>query len=210
MGYDPSQEYHSTVAYDPPEKRAGEPPTTQSDVWAAGCILYVILTGSHPFDSRGTASDEEIREKVQAIKTKEQVASHIFDDRTMNLTQSVKDLLLRMLDPDPKTRISAERFRRNRWVQGLTASWDTLEGIDNKLETFWKKEFKKKILQTFHCDLTDVQLLSVFRSIDTDGSGSICLEEFKQALKGMGVLDRDISSIFNAVNIGHVSLKRSS
>ena len=210
MGYDPSQEYHSTVAYDPPEKRAGEPPTTQSDVWAAGCILYVILTGSHPFDSRGTASDEEIREKVQAIKTKEQVASHIFDDRTMNLTQSVKDLLLRMLDPDPKTRISAERFRRNRWVQGLTASWDTLEGIDNKLETFWKKEFKKKILQTFHCDLSDVQLLSVFRSIDTDGSGSICLEEFKQALKGMGVLDRDISSIFNAVNIGHVSLKRSS
>jgi len=196
MGDDPSQEYHSTVAYDPPEKRTGDPPTPQSDVWAAGCILYVILTGSHPFDRRGTSSDEEIRKKVQAIKNKSQVA-YIFDDRTMNLTQSVKDLLLRMLDPDPKTRISAERFRRNRWVQGLTASWDTLDGIDNKLETFWKKEFKKKILQTFKCDLTDVQLLSVFQSLDTDGSGSISLKEFKQALKGMGVLDRDISSIFN-------------
>lgn len=45
---DDGQSYPSTVAYDPPEKIINRSaPNFKSDVWAAGCILYIILTGSH-------------------------------------------------------------------------------------------------------------------------------------------------------------------
>lgn len=38
----------STPAYDPPEKIINQSaPNFKSDVWAAGCILYIILTGTH-------------------------------------------------------------------------------------------------------------------------------------------------------------------
>lgn len=38
----------STPVYDPPEKIINDSaPNFQSDVWAAGCILYIILTGTH-------------------------------------------------------------------------------------------------------------------------------------------------------------------
>ena len=34
---------HSTLAYDPPEKIIDDsPPNFQSDVWAAGVILYIV------------------------------------------------------------------------------------------------------------------------------------------------------------------------
>jgi serine/threonine protein kinase len=40
--------YPSTPAYDPPEKIINKTaPNFKSDVWASGCILYIILTGTH-------------------------------------------------------------------------------------------------------------------------------------------------------------------
>ena len=34
---------HSTICYDPPEKILGDlSPSYESDVWAAGCILYIV------------------------------------------------------------------------------------------------------------------------------------------------------------------------
>lgn len=40
--------YPSTPAYDPLEKITNKSaPNFKSDVWAAGCILYIILTGTH-------------------------------------------------------------------------------------------------------------------------------------------------------------------
>ncbi len=82
-----------------------------------------------------------------------------------------------MLHPDPVKRTTSERVRRNRWVQGLTASWNVLDGIDGRLEKFWKKEFRNGIFKKFGSVVTDEQLRAVFTQIDEDGNGNIELEE---------------------------------
>lgn len=199
---------YSTNAYDPPEKLENDSsPTYSSDVWAAGCILYIvradmftcfsycikrthifqypmvqILTGSHPFDKRGSDTEEEIAERVKSIGTSEEkLTKMVFDERTESLSPSAISLLHRMLQPDPTKRMTSEEIRRNSWVQGLTASWEIMEGIDDKLERYWKKEFQSKITNKFACVSTDEQSLrSVFTQIDEDGNGSIDLEELSK------------------------------
>ena len=163
-----------------------------------------ILAGTHPFDKSGTATDDEIAELVKGIGTREDRLSElIFDERTKGLSPSAISLLRRMLHPDPKKRITSEQLRRNRWVQGLTASWDTLEGIDGKLEAYWQKEFQNRIFKKFGGGLTEEHLRSVFTSIDEDGNGSIDIEELTKALLECGSKPQHIQSIFDSINLDH-------
>ncbi|KAL9182810.1 hypothetical protein ACHAXT_004089 [Thalassiosira profunda] len=196
---------HSTICYDPPEKIIGDlSPSYESDVWAAGCILYIILTGSHPFDKSGAGTDEETAELVKSIGTSEDRLSELaFDDRTEGLSPSVISLLRRMLHPDPKQRATSEQLRRNRWVQGLTASWEVLDGIDGRLEKYWQREFQRNIMKKFGGVSSDEQLRAVFTQIDEDGNGSIDLDELSKVLRESGAKPKDIKSIFDAVNVDH-------
>lgn len=140
------------------------------------------MTGSHPFDKQGSDTEEEIAERVKSIgNSEERLTKMVFDERTERLSPSAISLLHRMLHPDPTKRMTSEETRRNSWVQGLTASWEIMEGIDDKLERYWKKEFQSKITNKFACVATDEQSLrSVFAQIDEDGNGSIDLEELSK------------------------------
>lgn len=145
------------------------------------------MTGSHPFDKTGTGTEEEVAELVKSVGIGEgRMSQLIFDERTEGLSPSVISLLRGMLHPDPDERITSEQIRRNRWVQGLTASWDILDGIDGKLERYWQREFQRNITKKFGGCVTDEQLELVFTQIDEDGNGSIDLDELtkgKQHIK---------------------------
>jgi len=68
-----------------------------SDIWSCGIILFALLTGHLPFD------DENIRNLLLKVK-----AGHF----TMppQLSPEAKDLIWRMLDVDPKTRIKMQEI----------------------------------------------------------------------------------------------------
>jgi serine/threonine-protein kinase HSL1, negative regulator of Swe1 kinase len=71
-----------------------------SDIWSCGIILFALLTGHLPFD------DENIRNLLLKVK-----AGHF----TMppQLSSEAKDLIWRMLDVDPKTRIRMQDIFRH-------------------------------------------------------------------------------------------------
>lgn len=128
----PSANSNGTTAYWPPERfQKGIVADTAMDMWAVGVILYIMLTGVHPFDTSGKSTDEEIEDRIQADPYPPFAVG-----LTDHLSPSAIDLISRLMDPNPKTRISAYEMINHSWVRGETASSVKIEDSDKRLSRF--------------------------------------------------------------------------
>jgi serine/threonine protein kinase len=111
-----------TDQYIPPETYAGQP-TPESDVWAAGVILYVFLTGCFPFQSAlfddlpgenivGHAKMEKIRRRLLLSKIQyDQKVFTMHDEARM-----AKDFVSRCFARDPTNRLRAHEALTHPWL----------------------------------------------------------------------------------------------
>uniref|UniRef100_A0A0E0CAY2 non-specific serine/threonine protein kinase n=2 Tax=Oryza meridionalis TaxID=40149 RepID=A0A0E0CAY2_9ORYZ len=83
-----------TAAYVPPEVLNSAPPTFGNDLWALGCTLYQMLSGSSPFKD---ASEWLIFQRIIARDLK--IPEYFSDD--------ARDLIDKLLDVDPSKRPGA-------------------------------------------------------------------------------------------------------
>lgn len=84
------------------------------DIWALGIIVFVLLCGCLPFDddSSRITSEVVIRKKFTLR----------FPRWSNNLSGPAKDLLTKLLDVDPNTRITAEEALAHPWVSGVSVA----------------------------------------------------------------------------------------
>ncbi|GJP33675.1 hypothetical protein CLOM_g18201 [Closterium sp. NIES-68] len=101
-----------TVEYTAPEvlDRAYGP---EADIWSAGVVLYILLCGFPPF---WAATDADLERKIR-------VASVDFrHPRWAAVSGGAKDLILRMLEKDPRKRISALEIFAHPWIREAESS----------------------------------------------------------------------------------------
>lgn len=80
----------------------GEPYTIASDYWSAGILLYAMVVGELPFE------DDNIQRLLQKIiKTQPKYPN--------SLSFQLRDLLNRLLDKDPKKRITLKKIKEHPW-----------------------------------------------------------------------------------------------
>jgi len=105
------------------------------DVWSCGVILYALLCGTLPFD------DESIPNLFKKIKSgMYSLPSH--------LSQSSRELILRMLVVDPIKRITIAEVRQHPWYQHKLPAYLTLPPamIENS-ERYIDEEIVEKVCQ---------------------------------------------------------------
>ena len=184
-----------TTPYWPPERFQQESLLSpESDMWAAGVILYIMLTGVHPFDPNGCLADSEIEKRILADPDPP------IGEFTSHLSDSAIDLIKQLMNPDPKKRLDAYGMLRHPWVRGETASTWKMEGSDKKLAKF--KELRSQLeasifaalveassqqinLSERKLDLTDVDTLKseghlmkkAFEIFDKEGKGVVTVDD---------------------------------
>ena len=78
------------------------------DIWSCGVILYILLCGYPPFNSR---NDKEIVEKIK---------SGVFDfpeDEWKYVSQDAKEFIKKLLKVEPKDRLSGEQALQDPWMK---------------------------------------------------------------------------------------------
>mmetsp|Transcript_17597 Transcript_17597/g.35145 ORF Transcript_17597/g.35145 Transcript_17597/m.35145 type:complete len:827 (-) Transcript_17597:1562-4042(-) len=139
-----------TPAYSSPEafEHRDVPPLPPADMWALGVIVYIMLTGVHPFDVQGNASDEDIEKEVRDGDAPLPLGpQHPY---TRHLSPSARDLIMRLMERNPKDRLSAFEMLHHPWVTGEAASTNVIVGSDKRLNKF--KKFKTKLQTQFFAD----------------------------------------------------------
>ena len=143
-----------TPAYTPPEvldrnNQENQTMLPSQDMWALGVILYIMLTGLHPYDLEGAATDDEIEEAVLSGKKPPTRNSPI----TSHLSDSALDLIEKLMAHDPNERLTAFDMLEHPWVKGETAKQQKMEGSDKRLSLY--REFQTRLeAQVFRDILT--------------------------------------------------------
>ncbi|KAK6939762.1 EF-hand domain, partial [Dillenia turbinata] len=200
--YKPGEAFHDVVGspyYVAPEvlmKHYGP----EIDVWSAGVILYILLSGVPPFWAETESGIfREILQGKLDFKSEPWPA----------ISESAKDLVKKMLERDPKRRITAHEVLCHPWIMDDTVAPD--KPLDSAVLTRLKQfsamnKLKKMALRVIAERLSEEEiggLKQLFKMIDTDNSGTITFEELKAGLTRVGskLMESEIRTLMDAADI---------
>jgi serine/threonine protein kinase len=178
-----------TPAYCPRESILKITPIQPSaDMWALGIILFILLTGAHPFDLSGDATDEEIEQRI--LQYPKSYPLPIDNPKvTGHLSKSAKDVLSKLLDPDPDSRLTALQMLEHPWVKGETVRKNQQT---TRLATNIRR-FRTKLEAKFF----EAAVLASDDDAQSRRQKSILYRGYQESQKTMGNVSMDLSDFSN-------------
>ncbi|XP_022982895.1 calcium-dependent protein kinase 20-like isoform X2 [Cucurbita maxima] len=172
----------------------------ECDVWSAGVIIYILLSGVPPFWDE---TEQGIFEQV--LKGDLDFVSEPWP----SISGDAKDLVRRMLLRDPKKRLTAHEVLCHPWVKanGVAPDKPLDSAVLSRLNHFSAMNRLKKIaIRVIAESLSEEEiagLKEMFKMIDTDNSGQITLEELKRGLERVGanLKDSEINGLMQAADV---------
>ncbi|KAJ7545739.1 hypothetical protein O6H91_08G007800 [Diphasiastrum complanatum] len=169
----------------------------EADVWSAGVILYILLSGVPPFWAE---TDQGIFDAIRV--------GHVdfTDDPWPSISIGAKDVVKRMLRSNPKERCTATTILQHPWMREGGEAPDA--PLDNVVLSRMKQfsamnKLKKLALKVIAESLSEEEitgLKKMFMDMDTDHSGTITLDELKTglALLGSSLAESEVAQLMQA------------
>ncbi|KAK4481382.1 hypothetical protein RD792_012270 [Penstemon davidsonii] len=170
------------------------------DVWSAGVILYILLSGFPPFWA----------------ETEKGIFEAILDgyldlqsDPWPSISNGAKDLIKKMLTIDPKRRITAAEALEHSWlkIDGEASDKPIDSAVLIRMKQFRAmNKFKKLALMVIAENLSEEDikgLKQMFKNMDTDGSNTITYEELRTGLSKLGskLSESEIRQLMEAADV---------
>ena len=189
-----------TSYYVPPEILAGNY-TEKCDIWSAGIILYILLSGEPPFNG---PNDETIFARIKTYKYE------FPEQKWSKISVEAKDLLSKMLIQEDK-RLSASQVLQHPWFDIIKNEKITFEKLHFGKDNFFKEykdsnQLKKIVLLYIASKLEENEIFdlkNLFKAFDKDENGQIDYKEFEQGLMELNSeeLNKDeIRQFFNDID----------
>ena len=187
-----------TAYYVAPEILKGDY-TEKCDVWSAGVILYIFLSGDPPFNG---PSDSVIYEKITEMKFS------FPEKKWKNISKDAIDLIKHMISPENE-RYTARQVLDHPWFKN--ASNVPLSSLDFK-STFFIDYLRgsqlKKMSLLFiasRLDENEIETLNkVFKAFDKGKDGQITFDELRQGLiqlKSTRISENDVQRLFSKIDV---------
>lgn len=187
-----------------PEVLEDDNTVLKSDLWSIGVIAYMLLSGSNPFFQKG-----QTIEKTELIKRIGN-CNFNFDDELWNyISKEAKDFISSLMVYDSKKRPTAAEALVHEWFKD-----EEDEDVQSDFHTQSNKQFDrfsnsaeiKKLALLFVAHKTDLandeiaKLRDLFNHYDKDDSGTIKLDEFKDAMRSSDFSDDEIVEIYKSMD----------
>ncbi|GLU23304.1 hypothetical protein SLE2022_393240 [Rubroshorea leprosula] len=170
------------------------------DIWSAGVILYILLSGVPPFWA-------ETEKGIFNAILKGEIDFQ--SDPWPKISESAKDLVKKMLTMDPKKRITSAQVLEHPWIrEGGEASDKPIDSaVLSRMKQFRAmNKLKKLALKVIAENLSGEEikgLKATFANMDTDKSGTITYEELKTGLARLGsrLSEAEVKQLMEAADV---------
>ncbi|KAG4402373.1 hypothetical protein AAZX31_02G172200 [Glycine max] len=170
------------------------------DIWSAGVILYILLCGVPPFwaETEQGVAQAIIRSIVDFKR-----------EPWPKVSDNAKDLVKKMLDPDPKRRLTAQEVLDHPWLQNEKKAPNVSLGetVRSRLMQFSvMNKLKKRALRVIAEYLSLEEAAGIkegFQLMDTSNKGKISVDELRVGLHKLGhqIPDGDIQILMDAGDV---------
>lgn len=99
-----------TWAYCAPEVINRQKYSAEVDNWTLGVLMFILLSGYHPFDMYGDLPEPQLLRNIRICK-------YDFNDEVWDsVSNDAKDLIRGLLQVDPRKRITLEQYLSSDWI----------------------------------------------------------------------------------------------
>ncbi|CAD8100790.1 unnamed protein product [Paramecium sonneborni] len=165
------------------------------DIWSAGVILYILLSGVPPFYGD---SDPEILDAVQK-------GEYTFEiPELKQVSDSAKDLISHMITT-PDKRYKASQVIQHKWMKDGSKNTKQLKLNFGQLKNFNGSNKLKKVALTFIASQLNEQEIAdlgkLFKQLDKNGDGVLTIDELREGLIGMSdVQAKELGNIIKSID----------